>query len=715
VVMGTASYMSPEQVEGKPVDHRSDIFSLGIVFYEMATGRSPFQGDSSVAVMSSILRDQPQPLMTVRTDLPRHLSRLVMQCLEKSPQDRFQSARDVYNELRNLHREVVSDLERSSGRKPPTAVQAPAKRVGTWVLGALLAIAGLAVGAWWLVDRRTTGREQVAEEPALEATSERKLVAVLPLRNLGPAEDEYFAAGITDEIISRLATVRGLGVISSGSTVAYRDTDVPAKEIGEELGVDYVLSGSVRWARQTEGPSRVRISPRLVRVGDDIHLWAEVYERSMNDIFEIQSEIALKVAAELGATLLEPGALESRPTQNQAAYQAYLRGRSATQWTSCEALRPRIDDLHRAVELDSGFVQAWVVLSMAYSAAFAHCAEHRIDDRAEALRALERAKQLAPGSWQVLEAEGQFLTRVERDYERALEPLQEANRLVDNSEIHHSLGRIYRRMGRWDEALAEAERALQLDPLNPDHYMRLAAVLHWMRDYPRAIEYYDRSIELVPEADNMYVRKAWVHWLWEGGTAEARSALETLPVSELSDELQWGWYWQRVYEGRFEEALQGLDLLPDDRLIQNIFVAPKSLLIAQAYRLMGERELAQAAFEESVRILKGEVEKYPSEANYWQALAIAYAGSGHREPALEAASRATELLPIDREPYFGGSSLLEVALVHTMLGQYDTAIEELDTLLAMPNVVSIPWLQLDPRWARLWDHPGFQELVEKYG
>ena len=157
--------------------------------------------------------------------------------------------------------------------------------------------------------------------------NDRKMIAVLPLRNVGAAEDEFFAAGITDEILSRLASVRGLGVVSTGGSSPYRD-QVRARAIGQDLGVDYILTGSVRWASGSAGSGRVRISPKLIRVEDETHLWADVYDRSIEDIFEIQSEIALNVVRELNAALLEPErqALEARPTDNPEAYQAYLRG-----------------------------------------------------------------------------------------------------------------------------------------------------------------------------------------------------------------------------------------------------------------------------------------------------------------------------------------------------------------------------------------------------
>jgi TolB-like protein len=447
----------------------------------------------------------------------------------------------------------------------------------------LAIVAALALAAAWWIARDRPPSALSPERPGIEAQREEKLVAVLPLENLGETEDEYFAAGITDEIMSRLAVVRGLGIISSGSTSRYAGGDALPDAIGKELGAEFVLVGTVRWARQGDGTSRVRISPRLIRVEDNVHLWADVYDRTMEDIFAIQSEIAISVAQELGATLLEPQreALENRPTENQEAYQAYLRGRGAPQDVRCSAIRAQLSYLSRAVSLDPSFMQAWAALSQGHAAAFGHCPERAESDRVASLAALEEASRLAPSSWEVLVARGQYLTQVERDYAQALGPLERASEQIDTAALHFARGRTYRRQGRWDEALAAFQRARELDPLNADR--RTAAVLMWMRHYEEAIEDYNGIIEMAPDFDTPYLRNAWMHWLWKGDTLEARQTLEALPESEPSMVIQWGWFWQRVYEGRYLEAIKGLDLVPDEPLFGiDIFLSPKPLLAAQA-------------------------------------------------------------------------------------------------------------------------------------
>ena len=325
-IVGTMPYMSPEQLEGSDLDERSDIFSLGIVLYEMASGERPFKGETSVSLISSIVKDSPQPVDTLRDGLPHHLGRVVGRCLEKNPERRYQTAKDVRNELEALAKETESDVVARTEQCDEIPTPAPPKRFRQWPLAVGLAIALLALGLLW-IGRWEQPAEEVSE-PTLVDDSGEPMIAVLPFENLGPPEDEYFADGMTEEITSRLAMVSGLGVISRTSAMQYKENRPALKQIGEELGVDYVLEGTVRWAKSPEGPGRVRITPQLIRVADDRHLWADNIEKELEDIFAVQAEIAQRVVQELGVTLLgrEQEALDQRPTENPAAYQAYLRG-----------------------------------------------------------------------------------------------------------------------------------------------------------------------------------------------------------------------------------------------------------------------------------------------------------------------------------------------------------------------------------------------------
>ena len=283
-ILGTMPYMSPEQLEGKDLDPRSDIFSLGILLYEMATGKRPFQGESSVTLISSIVKDTPPSVDTVREELPHHLARIVNRCLDKNPKRRYQSAAEVYNELDLLRREVESGVV-SSGVTRPTSAEMEAARTTPvsaegrrwWLVAVAAGIVLLGALGLWLgrdrepeaqADRAAAVDSATAPDAAAAGGAGQLAIVVLPFQNRGASEDEYFADGMSEEITTRLAGVSGLRVVSSTSASQYKEDRPPLAQIAEELDVDYVLDGSVRWARGDDS-SRVRITPQLVRTGDD--------------------------------------------------------------------------------------------------------------------------------------------------------------------------------------------------------------------------------------------------------------------------------------------------------------------------------------------------------------------------------------------------------------------------------------------------------------
>ncbi|MGB3562913.1 MAG: serine/threonine-protein kinase, partial [Thermoanaerobaculia bacterium] len=362
--MGTVAYMSPEQVRGEEVDARSDLFSLGIVLYEMSTGQLPFKGATPGVVFDEILNKAQTASIRVNPEIPDELEHILAKALEKDRQVRYQTSRDLLADLRRLRRDSTSAHVVSVASAPVAAAEGqPAAEVSTassgpsevstpatldsasqsvvipagarrwWPLAAGIGVVVVAGVLWMLLGRDRSAVPSVvpadreAQTSAVVPADGRQMIVVLPFENLGPAEDEYFADGISEEITSRLASVSGLGVISRSSAMQYKENRPSSQQIGQELGVDYVLEGSVRWERAADGPSRVRVTPELIRVVDDTHVWSDRYDRELERIFEVQSDIAEQVTRQIGVTLLDPERelLAARPTDNVEAYQVYLR------------------------------------------------------------------------------------------------------------------------------------------------------------------------------------------------------------------------------------------------------------------------------------------------------------------------------------------------------------------------------------------------------
>jgi serine/threonine protein kinase/tetratricopeptide (TPR) repeat protein len=743
IVMGTVPYMSPEQLEGKAVDPRTDVFSLGVLMYEMATGQRPFQGDSSASLISSILRDDPPLVTQLNAHLPRHLGRVVRRCLEKAPDRRYQATRDLRIELEDLKREIDSgEVELTGGipvpAMPPstgpagsspsgeTPVPVATRRIsGDTLVKIVVPIAALIFAGWFLSNILFDGNESNTGTrppgPAPPATpgaaveDDRKMIVVLPFENLGPPEDEYFAAGMSEEITSRLAAVSDLGVISRKSAQQYTDTEKSTRQIGDELGVDYILEGTIRWARGAGGASRVRITPQLIRVATDIQIWSDSYDRVIEDIFDLQSEIAEEVIDKLDVTLLEREreAVEEPPTDDFEAYQAYLRGMENFQHYTERETKLAAGLFERAVELDPDFLDAWYGLSRTHASAYLFGYDRSPEAESRSFRAAQKALELDPESPLAHMALGYFYYHVKKDYERALQEFATAKvGLPNEAEVYAAQGYVRRRQGNWEAARLLIDEAIELDPLNFSTVYDQGITFMGLRRHAEAQQMFERAIALRTEFLWGYLFKAWNIWIWKGesGLPEARATLKALPVSN-DPKISWTWYWQEIFEGNAREAIRSLGMTPDQSIPVWPQVFPKSLLAAYAHQLAGETELARENYEAARVFLEERLNENPDDVGLNGPLGVAYAGLGRSEDAIRAGLRSVELYPMSHDAFFGAFILQDLAWIYTMVGDFDSALDIFEAQLTIPSTTTVAWLELDPRWAPLRDHPRFRKLT----
>jgi TolB-like protein/tRNA A-37 threonylcarbamoyl transferase component Bud32/Tfp pilus assembly protein PilF len=548
MVMGTAPYMSPEQVEGRAMDHRTDIFSLGIVLYEMATGKRPFAGDTSAALVSSILRDSPPTVTEINESLPRHLARIIQHCLEKDPESRYQSAKDVRNELRSLRREVDSGtVTTGSGAVHISAPRsAGTRRYGLWAAAAVAAVGILAAG-WWLGggsekapavgDGRAGG---FGADVAAAAWSDMPSVAVLPFANLSADPDnEYFTDGLTEELIGALANVEGLRIPARTSVYALKGTNFDIQEIGRRLGVDNILEGSVR----KEG-DQLRISAQLIKVSDGFNLWSETYDREFSDVFVIQDEIAGNIVEALQLTLspVEQQALRSERTTDFKAYEYYLRGRGHYRRRTRADFDSAREMFQNAIEIDAGYALAWAGLADTYTE-FWRNYDSTEENLVQAEEASREAVELDPNLAEAHASKG-FALGQRRLYDEAAEAFRRAMELNPRLfEAYYYYGTVAFAAGRLETAAEMFERATEVAPdeiralqLLPQIYTRLGREAAAAAANRQRVEVVERRLEFNPDD---------VPMLLDGASALAA-------LGERQRSLEWA---SRILDKASEDAL----------------------------------------------------------------------------------------------------------------------------------------------------------------
>ena len=477
-ILGTVGYMSPEQVRGAPADHRSDIFSLGVVLYEMLAGERAFRRESDVETMMAILRDDPLESSAARRALPPELDEIVAHCLEKSPEERFQSARDLAFALKVAEREGRGG---TSGR-PESGARSDAA-------------------------------------PGL-AESSGGSIAVLPFRNMSAdRENDYFSDGMTEEIITALTKIEALRVASRTSAFAFKEKNEDVRKIGAELGVKTVLEGSVRRAGRM-----IRITAQLINVADGYHLWSERYDREMEDVFAVQDEISRSIAEALKVRLLpaEEAGLSSRGTDNVEAYNDYLKGRY---YFNRREATEAINEFERALGRDPRYTNAYTGLADSYCIYGFYGGIPTLDAFAKARAAAEKARELSPESADIHVS----LALVEHyfgwDLEKEEAELKRAIQLAPKSAAAYSwLGLVLAFNNRPVEALEMAKRATEIEPFSANAQTNVAWAHYGARQYEDAIRELRRALHMDPNAP---------YPLWAVGMAYMQLARHSEAVASL--------------------------------------------------------------------------------------------------------------------------------------------------------------------------------------
>ena len=574
----------------------------------------------------------------------------------------------------------------------------------------IVSLAGLGLAIGWNVWKR-----ELIRRPATNG------IAVLPFDNLSPDPDTaYFADGIQEEILTRLAQIADLKVISRTSTQHYQKKPRKLAEIAKQLGVANILEGSVQ-----KVADRVRVNVQLVNAQTGSQVWADTYVRKLTDIVRVESEIAKGIAESLQVKLTarEAQALAIRPISKPEAYDAYLRGLAfdALSAYSNDAQRRAIEAYEKAVRLDPAFALAWARLSRADAALYFVRADQTPPRRDAARRALENAQELDPDLPETQLALGYYQYWVLRDYglaKTAFTHLRET--LPGSSDVLYALGLVTRRQGKWNESIAYLEQALVLDPHNPEVLSNTAWTYAMLRQFPAALQLYDRAMEITPHDPDLITVKASIYQA-EGNLQKAARLLSGInaqsPIQPFITKMT-----QLRLERNHGEAVRLLQARQAQfHFASQIDKATNEVILAFVQHLAGDIAGAKATAEQAQNMLKSLCRDQPDNSFFAQQLALANAAAGEKETALTEAERAIKLLPTANDPLSGPTREEVLALIQVMFGESSRPISALTRLLQTPYIswlygpisVTPALLRVDPIWDPLRVDPAFEKLCEE--
>jgi len=694
-VLGTPSYMAPEQAVGNKAHLTSatDVYGLGAVLYQLLTGQPPFAGGTTYETIKLLLETEPRQPRFLNPKIDRDLSTICLKCLEKDPARRYPSALAL-----------AEDLERWLKHEP---IQA--RRTGIFARGrkwvrrnptsAFLAasLVALAAASGWIV-----WKSEMIRHPVTAG------IAVLPFENLSEQKEQTaFADGVQDDILTKLAKIADLKVISRTSVMEYRGKR-NVRQIGNELRVSHVLEGSVR-----RTGTHLHLNAQLIDTRTDTHVWVEQYDRDLNDVFAIQSEIAQKVANQLHAkiTPAEKVAIESKPTGDLVAFDLYSRAKVA------DSFMQAVDLLNRAVARDPSFLDAYCQLAFAHDQLYFEGIDHTPARLAMAKDAIDSAFRLKPDSGEAHFAQAVHVYRGYGDYDGALAELEVARQtLPNNARIFQMMGFIQRRQGHWEDSRRNLERAAELDPRDLETLEDLSSDYARFRRYAEAKGWLTRALA-VAEPDDVLMKLALPSWELDvnANTRPLHEAIDSLratnPAAVRSATAE-NWLFCALAERDGAAATQALSALGDKEIrIVDQVQFNRAFVEGLIARMTNDEQKAQSAFTAAHAEQEKIVAAQPDFGPSWCVLGMIDAGLGRKEEALREGRRALELLPVEKDALVGQYLVRYFAVIAAWVGEKDLACEQVAIAVRPPSNVRYGELKLMPWWDPLRGDPRFEKIV----
>jgi len=703
-MLGTPSYMAPEQARGgnEALTRATDIYGLGAVLYQLLTGHPPFVGATSYETVRLLLETEPRSPRLLNSKLDRDLSTICLKCLEKDPRRRYPTARAVAEDLEHwlrrepIHARPIALFTRGRKwlqRNPTMAV-------------AVTSLAGLFIALAFIVWKS----ELIHPPPGTR-------IAVLPFENLSEERaNAYFADGVQDDILTRLAKVADLKVISRTSVMQYRGArDI--QQIGRALNVSHVLEGSVR--RET---GRIRLNAQLINVRNDTHVWAEAYDRDLEAVFAIQSEIAQKVAEQLHAKISpqEKVALERPTTSDLAAFDLYAHARDLSlggpvRVTGTADLFEAINLLNQAVARDPTFFAAYCQMARTHAQIYLLGHDHTSARLALAEAAIQTALRLRPDAGEAHLARAEVLYRGHLDYAGALAELDLAQQSLPNdSHVFELRGYVQRRQGNYEEAVRNLERANDLDPRNVFLLEQMGASYFYLRRYAQEKAVYDRVLAIDPNNIEAKINRAGLDFYCKADIRPLRELIESLQKSDpgMIRDLAPSSFSCALIERDVAAARSALIAAGDNTFLNRDTIHfSRSLAEGIVARLAGDEPAARRAFMAARAEQEKTVQTQPDYAPPLCILGVIDAALGRKDEALREGKRATELLPPAKDAINGPLMIEYFVLIAAWVGEKELACEQLETVLRYPSSVSYGDLKLSPFWDPLRGYARFEKIV----
>jgi serine/threonine protein kinase/tetratricopeptide (TPR) repeat protein len=699
-VLGTPSYMAPEQAVGNnaAVSSATDVYGLGAVLYQLLTGQPPFAGGTTYETIKLLLDTEPRQPRLLNPKIDRDLSTICLKCLDKDPQRRYPSALAL-----------TQDLQRWLKHEPIQARRTGiSTRARKWVrrnrsIAALIALSvALAMGSGWIV-----WKNEFRHHPLTTG------IAVLPFQDLSDQkENAAFADGVHDDVLTKLAKIADLKVISRTSVMEYRGKR-NMRQIGDALRVSHVLEGSTR-----RNGSRIRLNAQLIDTRTDTHVWAEQYDRDLNDLFAIQSEIAQKVAEQLRAKIsaAEKLAIERKPTADLTAFDLYSRANDLLLARNhrIENFPQAIDLLNQAIARDPSFLQAYCQLAFAHDMLYFNEFDHTSARLALAKDAVNSAFRLKSDAGEAHLARAQHLYQGYRDYDGALSELEIARQTLPNhARIFQLMGYIQRRQGRWEESTRNLERAAELDPRDIQTLETVANNYAAFRRYDEAKSWYARALAVDPYDVSLKLEQSSWELSLNANTRPLHQAIDSVRATNPAA-ISSNPYWLTCALAERDAAAATAALsargekeigFNDQVLFNRAFVEG---LIA---RMTNDEHKAQLAFTAARAEQEKVVQAQPDFGPAWCVLGLIDAGLDRKEEALREGRRAVELLPVEKDARIGKAIVKYLAIIAAWVGDKDLACEQLAIAVRPPSFVSYGNLKLQPFWDPLRGEPCFEEIV----